>query len=199
MFTGKAKRGATLFELLIASTLMLLMLGGIYQMLAASKRYMDNAEGKSRVQSEVLKAVALICREVGESDRYAIACDPDHHRMAFPTPRNRFGKIEYDSAGRMLWQAQICYWLDTRNGVRCMLRKVEPLPGGDSPEVPPPPPPESIINKASIRETIVARNIVSFKPKLSIDGTLEFSMKGHLQFLIHSYGVEVSDKVVPNN
>lgn len=199
MFTGKARRGATLFELLIASVLMVLMLGGIYQMLTASKRYMDNAEGKARVQAEVLKAVALICREVGESDRFALACDPAQNRMAFPTPRNRFGRIEFDSAGRMLWQAQICYWVDTRNGVSCMLRKVQALPGGSTPDVPPPPPPDSIVDNTLVRETIVARHIVSFKPDLNVDGTLEFSMKGHLQFMIHSYGVEVTDKVVPNN
>ena len=206
MSTGRGKhQGTSLLELMLASSLCLLLLGIVWEMVVSSKRYLDNSDGKIRLQGDVLKSLQRVSRELVESDRFAITThydvDPTHRKanyIVFPTPRGADTHIVFDVEGRMLWQAMVCYYLVDRDGKPCLCRKFAPLAVPAS-EPPAPPPVEQIRDDANLPENLVARNIEVFSPSLASDGTVEITVRGRVHETAHSYGVEVTNKILPNN
>ena len=198
MSTGRAKRGVTLIEQIICCALVSLLLTVIYEMLAASKRYQDNCEAKIKIQAEVLRSMSFLTRELNESDRFAINADPGGNTLVFPTPRDTDNRIHFDPEGRLLWQRFVCYDREDVAGVSCLVRRSLNL-ASPSPDVPAPMMPAVLTGDASLDVRVMARHIKEFRPQLTPDGTVEFTVLGKIQFLIHSYGVEMTQKVLPVN
>lgn len=191
---------------MLCSALCLLLLGIVWEMVVSSKRYMDNSDGKIALQGYVLRAIDTVNQEVTESDRFAISAyyDPDSTSLPppsyliFPSPRSLSNRISFDSQGRMLWRQIVCYYIAMRDGIPVLCRKAKVV---EPPSTDPPPPPgvATLRDDATLNELIIAKNIEEFSPVLSPDGTVEVKVRGNLHQTIHSYGVELVNKMLPNN
>ncbi|CAM9870208.1 unnamed protein product, partial [Phaeothamnion confervicola] len=111
---------------MVASVVMLLMMGLVYEMFIAGKRYQDNCQAKMELQDDVMKSLAKSSQDMVESDRLAIVPASTSNAVCFSTPRSMEGRVSFDSSGRMLWKKYVCYYIaNSPTGVSTLYRKVK--------------------------------------------------------------------------
>lgn len=124
---GLRPRGVTLVETLIHSSLMLLLLGGIVAVLILGMRSFRKVEAETEVQREIAAAVAALRTELVETRAASIATGTSPTGVIFLSPRPDAGAWTHSSAGKLLWQRWVCFYVETRNGVPTLLRKEKKL------------------------------------------------------------------------
>lgn len=118
---GRADSGATLLEIMIASGLMLLIMGGIARLMTVGASYLSIQEVKAEISKDTTIAFLWLTRELRESDADSVKTAPNG--VIFATPRDAHGDVVFDSAGRMLWHQNICYYAGQSQGMNALLRK----------------------------------------------------------------------------
>ncbi|MFN8611605.1 MAG: hypothetical protein U0931_28935 [Vulcanimicrobiota bacterium] len=186
-----ARAAVSLIELSTSSVLLLLVLSLIWMLTVQFKAYLDNAQGRIQLQGEVLKGMRLISAELAESNRFTVDCRDQS--LLFASPRNSQRRVGFDSQGRILWPKRVCYLV---LGSELWRRELAIEP--PSPE---PPLPSSQLNllQDAPDPRKIAVCVVSLQSLLGADGNLEYTIRGQVRSLIHTYAVEAREKVVLNN
>lgn len=121
-----ARRGTSLVEVLIASGLLLVILGLALQFLSSANRYQKRTAAAFEANASTLAAVTALSREFAHSEPNATAS----------TKSIVFVGGNLGAAGAWEWNRIVCYYVDDVKGVSCLIRGVEPLP---APQASPPP------------------------------------------------------------
>ena len=207
MCIGRGKRdGHTLIELMVASLLLILLLGLIYEMFVAAKRYQDNCQAKIALQGNVLKCLAALNRDLGESDPNAINCASAANAISFANPRGLHdGLVSFDSAGRLYWKKNVCYWVEnSAEGIPTLWRRGISLATGDPllpypVEVPGPLLCSTVISDTTRPRRQIADHITTLNTALSNDGTVTTNVTGEMKLLIHTYSVQIQGSTLIKN
>ena len=204
---GDKRRGHSLIELMVASALLMLLMGLIYDMFVAGKRYQDNCQAKIELQNNVFKSMSTIAKDLVEGDKDAINPQSVTNSIVFASPRSYFtGLVSFDGDGRLRWQKKICYFLKPQSGSQAagLYRKAVDLPsdpatGEPYVQIPPVGIPDDVINNTTIVARFIAPNIVGLNTSLPGGGVVEMIVEAKLTLLIHQYGVQVKTAVLPQN
>lgn len=156
--TGKAKKGVSLIELLIATALMGLVMTMILELMYYGNRYVRVQDTKLQVQTECLKAMHTMSRELVEADSLAYNTSPDG--IVFCSPRSDTGNIVFDVFGHMMWYKFVAFLKEDVNGTPCIVRRMRMLP---VPATEPQPPPTVASMIGSGQFETVARNVTKFE------------------------------------
>ncbi|MBI3925058.1 MAG: hypothetical protein HY319_05920 [Armatimonadetes bacterium] len=122
--------GATLIELLVYCSLLLLLLGAVYGTFSLSRRYYASVQAATESQQEAMKAMLSLGEELSQAagdtlvDGVSLA-GPEGVR--FLSARTEGGLFAHDpGSGDLLWQRWVCIHRDT--GTREVLVTEVPLP-----------------------------------------------------------------------
>ncbi|MGE0494080.1 MAG: PilW family protein [Vulcanimicrobiota bacterium] len=186
----------TLPEVMVAGSLMLLVLGAVLRLMIAGNAYLSLQEGRTELQKDVTLAFLWMSRELRETDADSIQVAPDG--AVFASPRDFSGEVKFDSAGRMLWQKYICYYVEEVAGKPCLVRKAVAIsPPAVSP--PPAPPVDSVRLDNSINYQVKARNVKSVTFNNSVS-PMEFTIFGEIvNRRGRKYGMELKTRVYFRN
>jgi len=122
--SATASRGFTLVETIIYSVLLLIVLGITFAVLIASVRNYQIYLGLTEVEQGAATANSRLSYELVEANPAGIYADSTG--VVFVSPRDASGKVQM-SGSDMVWPKLVCYYLDTINGVSCLVRKEEML------------------------------------------------------------------------
>ncbi len=124
MFPGKAKRGATLAEVLVSGALLLLILTALAVTLVYSRRYLESIEARMDLQAACLKANHSLINDLAGSNSRAVDIQKDG--ISFPSYRDMQRRL-LEVNGILVWQTRVAYYLGTtlRPG---LLRSRQTLP-----------------------------------------------------------------------
>lgn len=118
------RRGTTLIELLIASSIMLLIMGSITAILLAGFSYVRTNEKALDTQRNVLLVLTRLGQEVQQSDyncvEFGASETPPRSGITFVSPFSNHTdpalhlseSFQTDPKGNMAFQSYICYYLD---------------------------------------------------------------------------------------
>ncbi len=199
MFTGRARRGTSLIELLVCSGLLGLLMLGILAVLVANNQYLRNSELRLEIQREALQSLSQMTRELTESNRYAINVEPN--AMVFASPRDLQNKITFDSRGRLQWCKYICYYRDPNfagSGQACLVRKVVALPV-PAIDVPAAPPVAAVRDDGALTPKVVAHYVDSFTPELTAAGPIQLKVVVKHNHYGKIHGLEIMSRVFVRN
>lgn len=127
--------GKTIPELLVASSILLLLTAACGTALRASMQYHQRIELQSKIEEDLLRTIGSLSRELGESSMKGVVWQASPLALTFPTPRNPDGTLLIDHAAgnRIRWQTVLSYRVEgTENELK---RYIDRLP---APEVAPP-------------------------------------------------------------
>lgn len=202
----KRARGTSLFELLIASALVGLIMTVIYSILIYGIQYYQTQSTTVEIQQNALVAMSALTNELVESNGGSLRTDQTDpiRGIVFGSPRNSAGQVNYNNT-KLRWSKFVCYYLDVVNDVPCLMRTEKPLSEFTfSPPVslnfPPPVSPawdcEFFRNDPRLPKRIVARHITglittqSFPLPLTIEASTNFR---------YEFKVEILTKVTLKN
>lgn len=186
MSAGKARlQGTTLFELMVCSALMGILLLALATLVFYGNGYLRRAEGGVEIQGELLRALSKLAREVTETNPETVSVAPG--AVSFASPRDEDGLVANDSFGRLQWGRYVGFYLSMRGETPVLVRRDKPMPSVLSE-----PPtdntgfePTDIMAYSASPEQVVARNVVEmecYRPELSADwSTLSPEDQGKLR------------------
>lgn len=204
----RRKRGATLVELMVYTSLLGLLLGSIYAVFAASMRYFRVAQAATELQADAQKTVLNLVADLSDSNASSIKIGSNPTGIIFISPRNQYGDFSYDSGGDLYWQKWVCYYRESTTNK--LIRKEMYLPANVNP---PGTPSTSIPSNATLtttyfqtllgaRTTTVAEDITAFSVSgtspVSISATFERSVFSNAQGT-NDNRVTISEQVKPRN
>lgn len=128
----------------------------IYSLLSAGVRYFKSSMTTVQLQQDSLLALMWLTRELGESNPKTVATFANPPGVLFASPRDANGNIALDTQGLVKWQKFICYYLEDRNGVSCLVRKEQML---DHPDIGLSPPPIAPPAPRSFQTTAYYKNL----------------------------------------
>ena len=109
---------------MIAMSLTLIMLGLVTQALVTAGRYQSRLFQSTELETNCIKALEHLTRDISESQLKAITCSGD--TIIFPAPRNPDGSLSLDiDTSAYTWATLVCYRLDRPQ--RLIERKYESL------------------------------------------------------------------------
>lgn len=130
------RRGTTVLELLIYSTILGLVMTGIYSVLIAGMRYFHTADTSVELQSNAMDALANISQQLAEGNGASCSIGTSPAGIVFGSPRDANGNFQFNSSGSLLWQKYVCFYIDTvtlsGTSVSCLIRKEEMLPAAQT-------------------------------------------------------------------
>lgn len=115
---NKKNKGATLIEMLVYSSLFIVVFTGVYMVFDASVKYYYITQSNVWVQQGALNAVSQLSREVAESNLSSVVLyNSSPEGIVFMTPRSSANTISYNTTsgyeGKPYWQKYVCYYLYT--------------------------------------------------------------------------------------
>lgn len=166
--SSERARGFTLIEVLVYSSVLAFLLGGLYLLVVAGSKHFQKGRAYQTAQQEALKGMTALSRELKNAKANSVLHTP------LPTPNILFlspeepapasaGSREYDSAGQLLWKKWACFYRDTAEST--LVRREESItPVALSVSDLPPLPPGDVLyfqTLAGVQSRVVARQIVN--------------------------------------
>lgn len=163
MFKLKKNRGMSIPELMIYSVLIGLVLTGIYGILTSSMKYYRITEVRSELQQNAILAISGILGDMMGTPRSTIMMSTSSPSgVFFVSSRKDDGNHEFDSAGLLIWQKWVCYYLESNStGTFNLVRKEVPMSTPSSTPGLPPYTSVSLFASANLEKHIVAKDIQS--------------------------------------
>lgn len=122
--------GATLIELMIASTLLLLVMSSVSMLISASSRHYMVMDASLDLQKESVLAANWVTREMAESNENSVtyfAPGTGREGVTFGSPRTHLGGMQYTNGGALVWQKRVCFYIDIIGGKSALQRTEWPL------------------------------------------------------------------------
>lgn len=158
-------QGVTLVELLIASSLSVLIMVLLWYQMSAGQKFYLRVRGQGEIQRGALQAVRWIARDVihGNAGNLNAYTTPVIG-MAFASPEDTAGNTTYASTGAIEWRSTVIYYIDdaTKNFYRVQID----YPGGrqDFPEpVGGPLSPAGVAGNATLKPRLAAQHIIDLQ------------------------------------
>jgi hypothetical protein len=112
--------GATLVELVVASALVLLIMGELWMLLQTGTRFYLRSRAQSDVQRHALIALRWMSTDLAEGAPLSFKhYDPDNpsittdrNGFVFGSPKDANEAASYNEEGRLLWTSVIGYYID---------------------------------------------------------------------------------------
>lgn len=153
-------RATTLVELIVSSTLLLLVLGGAYAAAEMSTRASYVQANDMVLEQSMLVAMSRVSQEVVECDLMSWAVYTSPPGIVFASPRDSNGVCQFDATnGNVTWQAWVCFYVDTVNGTSALIRKSQTLSGAPLSS---PPAVDPTFNTLYFKNLNSPRSIVAF-------------------------------------
>lgn len=111
----RTRRGTTLIEVMVASAVLLMLMGSLYLLMTAGLRYFMQGRAYQTVQQQSLIGLRAMLAELQDSRRTDLefsSVPVPHVRFLSPSPPypNGNGPVQSDpSSGKILWQKWVCY------------------------------------------------------------------------------------------
>lgn len=118
---SRTNKGFSLPELVIASGLLFVLVGGIGLVFQASLHYYRRSSAQVEIEQRVLTSLRHLSRELSEAARTSIVISGQG--VVFASPRDASGQILNDDDGRPLWSLLVCYGRGPAAGTDCLLRQ----------------------------------------------------------------------------
>ncbi len=113
---AKPSRGFTLLEVLIASSLLLLMLAGSYQALVLARAYHLKLGDTSQLQQDTMTALSKIERSIESASALSLEVyDTDTSGIRFVSAKSDNGFFDVDPSGRPMWTRWVGIYQELRN------------------------------------------------------------------------------------
>ncbi len=190
-------------ELLIASALILAILGATVAVLLACYRHYRETEAAISVHERTLKALTLLERELKESTLASIGKIGSPTGIVFATARSSNGAVDFDpQSHRPIWRRRVAYILRPEGELYTLVRKEEPLA---SPSHTPPllDPSKNTAYFAGLSGgAVVARGVKTFEVTVgsSLDVRMSCSETVHRGGSAEAeFAVDVATKLTPRN
>ena len=129
-------RGATLVELVVASALVLLIMGELWMLLQTGTRFYLRSRSQSDVQRHALIALRWMSTDLAEGAPLSFKhYDPDNSSIVtdrngfvFGSPKGMDEEASYNDEGRLLWTSVIGYYIEpeTKDLIRAKMLLEEP-------------------------------------------------------------------------
>lgn len=160
-------RGATLIELLIASSLSLLIMGLLWYQMQAGQKFYLRVRAQGDIQRGALQAVRWIARDVihGNAGNLNSFTTPVIG-MSFASPEDSAGATTYADTGAIEWRSTVIYYID--DATKNFYRVQRDYPGGKQDY------PEPI--GVSLTPAAVAGNL-SMKPRLVAEHIIDLTVE----------------------
>lgn len=201
----KRARGTSLFELLIATALVGLLMTMVYTILASGVNYYLSQSATIDVQQNALIAMSALTNELVETNGGSLKTDQDLPTVGivFGSPRDAAGNINYVNT-KLQWAKFVCYYLDVVRDVPCLMRTEKPLSDFTfSPPIsfnfPPPVNPAwdaEFFKSSNGPKRIVARYITKLETTQSFPLPLTIEASTHVRY---DFKVEIQTKVTLKN
>ncbi len=202
--TRRDNQGVSLAETLIASSLMVLLVGLMYTAVASGIRYQRRSDALIDLDQSAALTVAFLTRELLDTNlRTIVPFGPSD--IAFSVPKDPSGKPLVNSAGQFLWDKVICYRLETLADGKRLVRQEEQVGGANLQPLNlyrlTPPRTSAYFAASTIPIRVLSNQIADVRFTLPtsaarpIEVTLDFETKADG----HTYGLKVSSKVNPRN
>lgn len=131
MRPGKKRRGHSLIELMVASTLVMVLMGTVVVALVNCNNYVRNAETKVDAQKQALQSSIWVSRSLSEANiTSATNFTTPASGVSFPSPRNQTsGDVAWSSAtgGALEWRQMKFVYLDQLQDPGCIVVRGYPL------------------------------------------------------------------------
>lgn len=189
---------------MIASSLMLLLIGFMYVAVASGIRYQRRSEALIDLDQSAALTVAFLTRELLETNILAISPSGPSD-ITFTVPRDSAGAPLVNSAGQFLWDKVICYRLETLAVGKRLVRQEEQVGGANLQPLNPisltPPRTSAYYGASTIPIRVLSNNIadVQFTLPTSADRRVKITIDFETKADNHTYGLRLSSKVSPRN
>ncbi|MEW6278921.1 MAG: prepilin-type N-terminal cleavage/methylation domain-containing protein [Candidatus Eremiobacterota bacterium] len=130
MTSSAHRSGFSVIEVLVASAVMLFLLGGLYLLLVGGARHFQHGRAYQTAQQEATVAIRRLELELQNTDPGSVFFDnaaPTPH-IIFLSATTDLGGFAFDPAGGILWNRWVCYYLNeaTREMTRSELDVAPP-------------------------------------------------------------------------
>lgn len=151
-----------MFELLVSIMLVGLVMVGINAMLRAGIRYYRFTSFTLEAQQNVLVGLNKMATEIQEGSELSLRVDRDAPGgVIFGSPRNASGGITYQGT-QIEWGKLVCYYVETIDGVPCLVRKAKLItPTLGPPVIPSEETTLAFQSDTSLTRTVVARHVLA--------------------------------------
>lgn len=112
-------RGTTLVELIVASSLVLLLMGELWMLLQTGSRFYLRSRSQSDLQRNALIALRWMSTDLAEGAPLSFKhyepefmATTDRDGFVFGSPKGEGEQVEYNDKGRLLWSSVIGYYID---------------------------------------------------------------------------------------
>lgn len=105
---------------MIASAVMLLLIGSVGAVFTASIRYYKRTQAQVDLETSALIALKMLSRDLSESSIKTVEVEPAG--VVFATLRNADGGYDNDADGEIYWQGLLCYAVEPLNGNPALIR-----------------------------------------------------------------------------
>ncbi|MCA9797449.1 MAG: hypothetical protein KC910_36810 [Candidatus Eremiobacteraeota bacterium] len=155
----KGNLGASLAELLIASSLFFMLSLALFQVMQTGSDFLRRSEASLDMQKELLLSLTWIHKDMSESSAALFVREADG--MVFASPRDLDDQLRLDGVGRLMWQRVVAYYLEERAGVPCLIRKERAITASANP--PTLPSLDEMRSDSSLPPRVLARNVQRFE------------------------------------
>jgi len=163
--------GFTLIETILYLTILLLAMSAIYGVLMGTHRYFQIADSSVEVERSAHVAMRGLTSELAESNATPIIWDSSTNPgpgIIFPSIRSTTGTVSYNTAGKILWQKFVCYYVDTGSPQKLTRKEVGITATAT---VPTAPTTHNTVSEfsgdASLSKRVVANNVQTFTVTVS--------------------------------
>lgn len=199
------RKGATLIEAIISAGIMGIIMTCVYALMGAGVRYLHSTNAAVELQQQSMLAMVMLTHDIGESNPRTISVFPaSDPGILMGSPRADTGETWVDVSGLVRWAKFYAYYLETVNGVQCLMRKDQYLDDPDlhtdpPPLLPPIPQPFQTVDyyrMLEIEPKVVARHVqaISFQGKNPILINLTVGKEDYGRTFRISLSVKVSMK-----
>lgn len=131
-------RGVSLIELIVTSSIVVLLLGEVWMMMSVGSRFYLKTRAQTEVQTSALLGLRWLSKDLAEGSTFSLRqYDPDstdfpstHNGISFGSPKDNNEQVYYNDSGVLLWTSIVGYYIDPDSNV--LYRTKLPL----SPRVP---------------------------------------------------------------
>ncbi len=135
-------RGLSLVELMVASVLVLLLMGEVWMMLRAGTRFYLRVKSQTETQRSALIALRWLSKDLAESSPNSFRhYDPTYHiptvhdGFVFGSLKDESEEIIYNEDSKILWTTVTCYYIDPVSHVLYRTKKPQADPGITAPKI----------------------------------------------------------------
>lgn len=118
-----SRRAFTIIELLIASTLMLLMLIAAHQALVLASRYQQKLKDSSQIQQETMTILRKLERSIRTAALDSMTVSVDGRALLFLSAETDEGPYDTEPDGSIRWRRYVCYHLEGSEPLYTLVRR----------------------------------------------------------------------------